>query len=223
MKYKNPVESFESLVASGAYQIDNSPSPIAALTSQVSGSVHLGTPEFLAWQPSTWPPHPYRWDPCFVEILRKIFYESILVEIKNIIEDAQERNGSLEHRGHVVGLAILCALDAISSYGYGAKSGDQIPDFIKAYFPSEYHPHASTIKKIYRNCLVHSWNLFGVALTPGNDPISNNHGILSIGILNLNEALVLSTNRFLMELETDTVLQSMALNRYLSLRNTAKP
>jgi hypothetical protein len=77
-----------------------------------------------------------------IDVLRKIFEESILNEIGNVITDV---GGDLRHRGHVVAIAILCALDAISSYGYGAKSGKQIPDFIRAHFPAEFHPHTRSI------------------------------------------------------------------------------
>ena len=68
-------------------------------------------------------------------VLKRIFEVSMLMEINNVIEDATQRNGSLEHRGHVLAISLLCALDAISSYGYGRKNGRQIPPFIRAISP----------------------------------------------------------------------------------------
>src|SRR5260221_5037068 len=72
----------------------------------------------VPWQPSTWPKAPATWDPDFVPVLRGIFGTTILDEIRNVIEDAQARKGSLVLRGHVVALAILCAIDTVSSYAY---------------------------------------------------------------------------------------------------------
>ena len=42
----------------------------------------------------------------------------------------------MQHRGHVIAIALLCALDTASFYGYGE---DGIPAFVQAHFPSEYH------------------------------------------------------------------------------------
>lgn len=54
---------------------------------------------FYAWLPSTWPPTPPKIDEEFVEKLKAIFEESILAEIKNVIDDASKSNVGLEHRG----------------------------------------------------------------------------------------------------------------------------
>src|ERR1700732_4450900 len=99
----------------------------------VTGAIIPGSSGFLAWQPSTWPPAPQTWNAGLIATVQKIFEESMLNEIENVIADAGK---NLEHRGHVVAIALLCALDAISSYGYGAKSGKQIPDFVQAHFPT---------------------------------------------------------------------------------------
>lgn len=90
---------------------------------------------FIAWQPSTWPVPPASVNEQFRDTLHRIFEESILAEINNVIADAHAQNGDLQHRGHVVAIALLCALDAISSYGYGARCGKQIPDFVREHFP----------------------------------------------------------------------------------------
>jgi hypothetical protein len=82
-------------------------------------------PAFVAWQPSTWPVAPTQVDEDFIYGLKGIFEESILGEISNVIADVLNTNSNLEHRGHVIAIALMCALDAISSYGYGRKNGKQ--------------------------------------------------------------------------------------------------
>jgi hypothetical protein len=174
---------------------------------------------FQAWQPSTWPKAPSKWEASLIDTLRQIFNESILNEINNVIADAGD---NLQHRGHVVAIALLCALDAVSSYGYGAKSGKQIPDFISAHFSPEYHPHASKILYLYRHAMIHSWNLFEAAILPGNDSIANNHGVLCFGLLHFRNAIFKGVEDYLKQLGTDKHLQKNTLSRYRSLTSTAK-
>lgn len=178
---------------------------------------------FIAWQPSTWPPAPAAVDEAFVDNLKHIFEESILSEINNVISDAHNSVGSLEHRGHVVAIALLCALDAISSYGYGARCGKQIPEFVRAHFPAQYRPRADALLVLYRHAMVHSWNLFEVSLSPGTEEISESGGVISFGLLNFFEALVQATERFLEQLVNDPALQQKTLARYKALKGLAKP
>ena len=86
----------------------------------ITGAQIRATPQplpFVAWQPSTWPPTPPAVDAQFIFSLKRIFEESILSEIANVVSDATKCNGDLQHRGHVVAIALMCALDAIASYG----------------------------------------------------------------------------------------------------------
>jgi len=178
--------------------------------------------QFVPWQPSAWPDAPS--DPHeFVIVLKRIFEQSMLMEINNVIEDATARQGSLEHRGHVIAGSMLCALDAISSYGYGPLSGNQIPPFIRAHFPDNYRPFADAVLNLYRHALIHSWNLFEAALTPGNEPISEDGGVISYGLLNFFDALKHGTEDFLEQVVGDAKLQGAARDRYKGLRDTAKP
>jgi hypothetical protein len=147
----------------------------------------------------------------------------MLGEINNVIADADARNGSLEHRGHLVAIALLCALDAISSYGYGARSGKQIPAFIRAHFPADYHPHADALLRLYRHAMIHSWNLFEVSITPKDEAISETGGVISFGLLNLFAALLQATEDFLEKLHTETALRENASARYITLKNSARP
>ena len=96
-------------------------------------------------------------DEKFIYTLKRIFEETILGEIGNVIAYVQHRYPDLEHRGHVIGIALMCALDAIASYGYRKHS---VADFIRIHFSADYHPHADQIYELYRCSLVHSWNLF---------------------------------------------------------------
>jgi ketosteroid isomerase-like protein len=204
------------------YQLDLKSLPLLA-SLPVSGAVVSAADivQFVPWQPSRWPDMPDD-DHDFVMVLKRIFEQSILIEIKSVIEDATARNGNVEHRGHVLAISMLCALDTISSYGYGAKSGKQIPEFIKAHFPKEYRPFAESILHLYRHAVVHSWNLFQVAITPGNDPPSKKGGVISFGLLNLFDALKRGTEDFLTKLSQNATLKSAARARYKSLRNSAK-
>lgn len=206
------------------YKLDLSPKLDVSAPS-ITGARDVGKPQpptFVAWQPSTWPAAPTALDEKFVFTLKRIFEESILGEIANVISDAQAQNGDLQHRGHVVAIALLCALDAISSYGYGARSGRQIPPFVRAHFPVPYRAHANALLKLYRHAMVHSWNLFEVSITPGNEEIANVGGTLSFGLLNFSEALTMAAGEFLERLGRNASLQKMTLDRYKQLRKTAK-
>jgi hypothetical protein len=144
---------------------------------------------------------------------------SILNEIENVIVDAKERNGDLQHRGHVVAISLMCALDAISSYGY---RGEHIAKFVQNHFPEGYRPYADDLYELYRCSLIHSWNLFEAAILPGNEAVKRN-GSLSFGLLNFFDALRHGVADFFDKLPTDTSLQANTLRRYAKLRNIAKP
>jgi len=196
------------------------------ISSDISGAIVdqlPPTPAFLPWQPSTWPSAPAKVDADFTANLRKIFDGSILGEIRNVIEDIKKSNGDLQHRGHVVAIALMCALDALSSYGYRGKHGEHIAKFVRNHFPSDYQPHADDIYKMYRNSLVHSWNLFEATMLPANEGIQKTNNTLSFGLLNFFRALQAGVEDFLKKLEIDAHLQTNVLNRYKKLRKTAKP
>lgn len=178
--------------------------------------------QFVPWQPSAWLDAPFDRHE-FATILKRIFEVSMLMEIQNVIEDAAARNGGIEHRGHVLAVSLLCALDAISSYGYGAKSGKQIPPFIRAHFPDQYRRFAKAILKFYRHSLVHSWNLFEVAITPGYEGISSDQRVISFGVLSFFDALKQATENFLERLTQEPKLETKARERYKALRRSAKP
>ncbi|HTW56834.1 MAG TPA: hypothetical protein VMD99_01750 [Terriglobales bacterium] len=185
----------------------------------VTGAIVSGSSVFLAWQPTTWPEAPAKWDASLIATVGTIIKESMLDEIDNVISDA---GGNLEHRGHVVAIALLCALDAISSYGYGRKNGKQIPPFIRAHFPKEYHPHSKALLKLYRHSMVHSWNLFEASILPGNDPVRSVGGSLIFGLIHLREAMSKAVADYLKKLATNKALQTKTLDRYSKLRASAK-
>jgi len=191
--------------------------------------------EFIPWQPSTWPDPPDTYDSGFNKNLERIFKETILEEIKNVISDAQGHGQGLVHRGHVVAIAILCAIDAISSYafqksqavcptcGRGDRIAHRYKSFIAAYFPRDYRSFSEDIYNLYRNSMVHSWNLFKVSIRPGNQKITLKDGVLSFGLLNFFTALKNATNNFLLDLAEDPKLQTASLLRYRELKNSALP
>jgi hypothetical protein len=181
----------------------------------------LNMEEFVPWQPSTWPNVSDTYNSEFSEILNKIVRKTILDEIGNVISDAHVTNGSLEHRGHVVVLAMLCAVDSISSYAFDGGVGENYRKFISTFFPPNYQPFAKDIYDLYRNSSVHSWNLFKVGIRPGDEQISNDGGSLEFGLINFFDALKQSVDNFLKAIPTDSHLQTNCIKRYTELKNSA--
>lgn len=138
---------------------------------------------FISWLPSMWPTPPASFTSQFADSLEIIFRETILDEIANVISDAKAQPSGLQHRGHVIALAMLCAVDALAGYAYGGKVGKRYVRFIQNFFPSDYRPFAEAIYNQYRNITVHSWNIFEVAILPGNEKIADTGGCLSFGLL----------------------------------------
>jgi hypothetical protein len=179
-----------------------------------------GSPAFYSWKPSTWPTHT-KFTPAFLETLEQIFYESMLGEIANVIADIKKSNGDLQHRGHVVAISLMCALDAISSYPYRKHN---MSKFVVAHFPAAYKPHANALYRLYRNSTIHSWNLFEAGIAPGTETITKGqNGTLVFGLEDFFQALNTGVEDFLKKLEADVPLQKNTLNRYNKLRKTAKP
>jgi hypothetical protein len=187
---------------------------------------------FFAWQPSTWPKAPVVYTDELGKTLKEIFEDSLLLEIRNVINDAP----TLEHRGHVVALAILCAIDTLSSYAFtdiniekcskcnrGDGVGPNYQKYIERFFPNEYNPFAKRIYKLYRNSITHSWNLFEAGMSPGDNEIQEDRGVVVFGLLNFFKSMEISVEKFIQELEIDPALQQSALYRYTELKNTAKP
>lgn len=161
----------------------------------VSGAV-VGAPQapkLVAWLPSTWPVAPAATDEKFISSLKDIFEESVLGEIKNVIDDAHKANGSLINRGHVIALAMLCALDTIASYGYRKH---HVAKFVRAHFRADYHPFADDIYLLHRNSLVHSWHLFAATIYPDNTKIKSDAGVVAFGLLDFFDVLVNATEDF---------------------------
>ena len=203
------------------YQLDFSVKA-STVSPPITGANVSGTSPllFAAWQPSTWPAASASAPGEFIEVLKRVFEESILGEVRNVIEDVTKSNGTLAFRGHVVAISMMCALDAISSYGYrGLKNGK----FIAAHFPVEYRPYADQIYNLFRSSMVHSWNLFAASLYADNSPIRLEKGTLAFGLHNFFDALVAGTEDFLNCLPAGGDLLTNSINRYEKLRATAKP
>ena len=201
------------------YKLDLDPK--ASLYSPpVTGAIVTASPILVAWQPSTWPATPVAVDDQFIRALKQIYEESVLGEIHNVLADVQKSNGTLQNRGHVLAIAMMCALDAIASYGHRKH---HFADFIVAHFPGDYPKHSAALYKLYRNSLIHSWNLFEVSIHPDDSTVREEGGTLAFGLLNFFDALKAAVEHFLESLETDGVLQKNTLTRYEELRRTAKP
>ena len=190
--------------------------------------------EFTPWQPSTWPDVPASFDGAFADVLERIIQETVLDEITNVISDAQKVQGTLEHRGHVIGLSMLCAIDTLAAYtfpptnvpcpscGRGDTVGPNYRSFITEYFPADYQLFAEQLYTLYRSTMVHSWNLFGVGILPGDENISNDGGVLFFGLLNFNAALKTAFGQYKDALAADAEVQKASLARYRQLKATAR-
>jgi len=191
--------------------------------------------KFISYQPNSWPEINNDIS-LFWKDLEKIFNETILSEIENVISDVKAVNGGLEHRGHVIALALFCAIDTLSSYAYQGEKvimcseckrkdsiGPRYQKYIEEFFPNSYKPYASNLYKFYRNDLVHGWNLFEVSILPGNESITKTQdNVLKFGLLNFFDALKESVKNFGNEFKTDEKIQKDSKNRYQQLRLSAK-
>lgn len=191
--------------------------------------------KFISYQPNSWPEINNDIS-LFWKDLEKIFNETILSEIENVISDAKTVNDGLEHRGHVVALALFCAIDTLSSYAYQDEKvvvcpeckrkdsiGPRYQKYIEEFFPNSYKPYASNLYKFYRNNLVHSWNLFEASILPGNESITKiQDNVLSFGLLNFFDALKESVKNFGDKFKTEEKLQKDSKNRYQQLHLSAK-
>ncbi len=205
MKYTSSVS------ASGAYV--HPPPPLGQ---------PAGTVAFVSWQPSTWPDLSNADSKEVISVLQQIVDETMIDEIKNVISDAHTVNGDLQHRGHVVALALMCALDAVAAYGYRGGHGPQIKSFVGNHFPNEYKAHGQEIYDLYRCALVHEWNLFQVAIWPGNQQFTSTNGVLSVGLLTLLVALQSGIDDFFDQLTSNVHVRDNTLRYYNKLRSTAK-
>ena len=191
--------------------------------------------DFIPWQPSTWPETPPIINQGFLDDFKTIIDTTVLAEIENVIDDATSRNGDLQHRGHVVAIVLLCAVDVLSSYAFRDPTidecsschrsdsvGPRYKNFIKTFFPDGYKPFADQIYGLYRNSMVHSWHLFKVGITPGNDPLVSIGDIMQFGLINFYEALRFSTEEFLGKVAADPDFQRNVLKRYQELRDSAR-
>jgi hypothetical protein len=188
---------------------------------------------FITWQPSTWPESGENFL-LLIPYIELIFKETILYEIGNVISDAKGINGNINHRGHVIALALFCAVDTISSYSYNKiegnicdkckkpeKIGPRYMKYIEEFFPECYKPYSSELYGFYRNASVHSWNFFKVGIYPNSEPIKRENNSISFGLLNFYDALGLSVNNFIDKLKLDIKLQKSCRSRYEELRSSA--
>lgn len=174
---------------------------------------------FTPWQPSTWP-DPGSDFAVLLPIIQKILTETLIDEINNVINDAHKAHGNLEHRGHVIGLSLFCAVEAVAQYAFDKNSYEQ---YIRQFFPGDYSPYANAIWKSFRNSSAHSWNLFAAGMWPGNEVVQEYNGAVNFGLLNFYEALKQSVDNFLAFLPTNKTMQYTCTKRYNSLRKRARP
>jgi hypothetical protein len=169
------------------------------------------------------------------DVLEAIFRKTMLDELCNVIDDALAHHGSLLHRGHVIALTLLCAVDTLSSYGYsragvvacatcgrGDGTRPRFKRFIEEHFPDDYRMFADELYTLYRNSTVHSWHLFKVSILPGKEAIAKENGSVCFGLINFFAALKVAANDFFAKLRSEQALQESALKRYSQLRASAR-
>ena len=203
---------------------------VVAATSNVTGS------NFIPWQPSTWP--DINDDREINRVIEDIFYQTIIGELENVINDIMNSsNDGLQHRGHVIAIPMLCAIDVMSLYiipgdlsescplcGRGDRVGPRYKEFIKKYFPEEYKQFAGDLYKLYRCSLVHRWHLFNVAIYPDDRLIAKKNNTVELGLLNFMEAIKYAYESVLSELKKsqNNELRKYVINIYNKLKSEAK-
>jgi hypothetical protein len=115
---------------------------------------------------------------------------------------------------------LMCALDAVASYGYGKH---HVAEFINAHFRRDYVPFAEDLYDLHRCSLVHNWNLFEAAIYPDDTKIKKENGVVMFGLLDFFEGLIQAIDDFFDRLGSDAILQANTLERYRELKETAKP
>jgi hypothetical protein len=163
---------------------------------------------FEPCKPSTWP-EAKKYDDAFKNNLKRIFYETVINEIDNVIDDSKKINGNLNQRGHVIAVAQLCAVDNFSSYAFFNSKPDECKEcgdkdnvapkykqFISSFFPEPYKNNSKEIYKLYRCSMVHGWNLFQSAIYPGSEEFKKNSSEISYGLLNFQKTLKEATENF---------------------------
>lgn len=138
--------------------------------------------------------------------------------------------------GHVVALAILCAIDTLSSYAFRSlvtdrceqcgrtdKVGPKYRNYTHDFFPRDYQKFSDKIYRLYRNSITHSWNLFEAGMILGDDPIQAVNGPIVFGLRHFFNALKMSVDTFIGKLRDEPKLQEAALLRYRVFRSIARP
>ena len=202
------------------------PSPSTAVSISASGAMTFPqTHQFVPRLPSTWPSIGRRPDARFVDVLQSLFVDGMLRELENVCGDILSANAdSLQGRGHVVGLALMVILDSVSCFAYPTeRQCNRIPNYVRAYMSSEYHPIADDISSWYRNGLIHEWFMRKVALLPDRQPLTvEPSGSPVVGLLTFKAAITESIDSFLQALRTDEDKREVAAGRYRTLQNDVR-
>jgi hypothetical protein len=194
------------------------------LSPGVSGAI-VGTGSTQPFEPrlpSTWPPVEMQPDSGFVDILEQLFVRGMLDELEATFSDILAHNKTgLQGRGHVVGIAMMSALDSLSQFAYPSERQHvRIPQFVQDYFPQEFNVIREELNSGYRNGLIHEWFMREVAFLPGTEPISiQPNGSPVLGLLTFKSGLTHSINKFVEALRSNSQLRTTAAQRYTFLQS----
>lgn len=175
--------------------------------------------------PSTWPPLALPPDSSFVDVLERLFKEGMLAELENVCSDVLAcGRGGLQGRGHVIGVAMMSALDSLSQFAYPSERQHiRIPQYVQDYFPAEFHVIREELNSGYRNGLIHEWFMRQVAFLPGSEPISlQTNGSPILGLLTFKAGLAHGIDQFLDALRTSQERRIEAARRYHTLQTQTR-
>lgn len=116
----------------------------------------------------------------------------------------------------------LAAVDALSSYCYTTNTvGDRFKDFIKAYFPSSYAPHAENLY-LLRCRILHNFSPAYFTLTHANPSAHLKKSPIGDIVLNdgdLFADVAKAAQKFFGEVQTDVSRQDAMNARLLNIDN----
>jgi len=175
--------------------------------------------------PSTWPPVNLLPDSLFADILERLFRQGMLAELETVCSDILAHSDvGLQGRGHVVGVAMMSALDSLSQFAHpDDRQHIRIPKYIQNYFPPEFAVIRNELNSGYRNGLIHEWFMREVAFLPGTEPISiQANGSPVLGLLTFKSGLAHSVDRFLEALRNNQDSRTVAARRYATLQTQTR-
>ena len=162
------------------------------------------------------------------DFISKIYKKGIFREINRLLtcdiydENTQTHYTNCAGIGHIVLIAICCAIDSLSAFASGGgKVRNRFTSFIARYFPSNYSGKESKIYEAFRCDSVHGWNLHKSSISGYvNDPkhLSEEGGTIYISLYDLFNDLNKAFDNYYQELKEDNTIKNNLLKRYKDIK-----